>query len=131
MKFLSKLDNHLLTALIVLLASLLGFAVTGYLIPSCYAHIPYGFLLSGGIIGVTYVITSVFEHIDIKRGSSVFSILAMIIRLVVLLTSLALVALMYYKWNMKLFNIFVFVGMYTLGVGVHMLVTIFRKPRKE
>ena len=131
MKFLSKLDNQLLTAVIVLIVSLLGFAATGFLIPSSYQHIPFGFLLSGGIISVIYVISSILERVDVKRGSTTFSIIAIIMRLVVLLTSLALVGLMYYKWNIKLFNIFVFVGMYTAGVGVHMLVTVFRKPRKE
>ena len=131
MKLIKKLDNNLFTALVVLLISLVCFGATSFLLTGSYIDIPLGFLLSGGIITVLYIASYLLVRLDIKRGSSVFSIISIIMRLVVLLVSLTLVMLMYYRWNIKLFNVFVFVGVYTLGIIIFMLATMFRKNGKE
>ena len=130
MKLLKKLDNELLTALLVFITAILGFAVTSFLI-STHVDIPLGFVLSGGIIAFIYVLSSILKSIDERRGSSVFSIIAIILRSVLTLTSLLLLALMYYKWDIKLFNIFVFVGMYSFGIIIYMIIYIVSKKGVE
>ena len=131
MKLIRKLDNNLFTALVVFLTSLVCFGATSFMLISSYIHIPLGFLLSGGIITVLYIASYLLVRLDEKRGSSIFSIISIIMRLVVLLVSLTIVMLMYYRWNIKLFNVFVFVGIYTFGTVVYMLATMLRKNGKE
>lgn len=131
MNFLKKLDNSLLTAVIVLTTSIIGFAASSFLITSSNKDIPFGFLLSGGTIALLHVVSSLLVRIDVKRGSSIFSIISIAMRLVVLLTSMIIIMLMSYRWNLKLFNIFVFIGVYTFSVIIYMLTFIFRKNRKE
>ena len=130
MKLLKKLDNEILTAIIVFLCAVIGFTATSFLIPT-YIDIPLGFVLSGGIIAFIYVLSSLFKKIDERRGSTTFSIISISLRMVLTITSLLLLALMYYRWNIKLFNVFVFVGVYTLGIIVYMITYITNKNRKE
>ncbi len=127
MNFFQKLDHNIWTAFVVLGVSLIGFACSCFLISTDMQDIPFGFLLAGGIIAFIHVFSFLMTLIDKCRGTTVFTIIAMIFRLVVVLASLVVVALMYYKWNIKLFNIFVFVGMYTVGVIVLCITFIFKK----
>lgn len=127
MNFFQKLDHNLWTSFVVLGVSLIGFACSCFLISTDMQDIPFGFLLAGGIIAFIHVFSFLMTLIDKRRGTTVFTIIAMIFRLVIVLASLVVVALMYYKWNIKLFNIFVFVGMYTVGVIVLCITFIFKK----
>ncbi len=131
MKLLQKLDNNLFTAIAILLSSLVAFGITSFLLAGDYRDIPFGFLFAGGIISLLHITSSFLVKIDIKRGSSVFSILSVVMRLVALITALLIDTLMYYRWNIKLFNVFVFIGVYTFSVIIFMIVTILRKNRKE
>ena len=131
MNFIKKLDRSLLTAIITLLISIIGFVCSSYLISTDLKDIPLGFLLSGGVISLVYVLSYLFVRIDIKRGSSVFSILSLAVRLVLILTTLLLLAFMYYRWDIKLFNIFVFVGIYTASIITFCLSFILLKDGKE
>ena len=126
MKLLRKLDNELLTAILVLLISLVGFAITSFLIPT-QLDIPLGFVLSGGIIAIIYLLSFLFKRIDEKRGSTIFSMISIGLRLILTLTALLLLVLMYYRWNIKLFNVFVFVGVYTGGIIIYMITYIVNK----
>ena len=130
MKLLKKLDNELLTAVVVFITSVLGFAITSFLIPT-HIDIPLGFILSGGIIALIYALSSLLRKIDERKGTYIFSIITVSLRLVVTLTALLLLILMYYKWNIKLFNVFVFVGIYTFGIIAYMITFIISKNRKE
>ena len=131
MKLFKKLDHNLWTALVILVVSLIGFASSCFLISGEYQDIPFGFLLSGGIISLVHVISYFLALIDLRRGTATFTILSMGIRLVVLITSLLLIILMYYKWDIKLFNVFVFIGIYTLGIIVLCFSFVIRKEGKE
>ena len=93
MKLFKKLDHNLWTALVVLVVSLIGFVSSCFLISSEYQDIPFGFLLSGGIISLVHVISYFLALIDLRRGTATFTILSMGIRLVVLITSLLLIIL--------------------------------------
>ena len=131
MNFLKKLDHNLLTAIILVSVGLLGFLASCFLISTDLQDIPFGFLLAGGFIAVVHVISYLFSIIDRKRATATFTIIAMALRLVLLLLALIFIALMNYEWNIKLFNMFVFVGMYTLGIIVLALTFIFDKDGKE
>lgn len=131
MKLIRRLNNNLLTAVIVLLASIVCFAITSYLINTALQSVPYGFLLAGGVIAFLHSLSSFLVKIDEKKETSTFSILAIGLRLIILLTVLILIMLMYYRWGLKLFNVFVFIGVYTFSVVVYMLTFILRKNRKE
>ena len=118
MNFLKKLGHNLFTSIVVFAISVIGFACSCFLIGTRLQEIPFGFLLSGGIIALMHVISHIFMMIDQRRGTSVFTMIAMALRLFVLLGSLILIFLMYYRWGIQLFNVFVFVGVYTVGIIV-------------
>ena len=103
MKLFRKLDSHLLTALLVGIISLVGFLSTSFLLTGKYLDIPLGFLLSGGIIAI---------------------------RFVVMLTALLLAFLLYYKWNIRYFNVFVLIGMYMVAVVTFLLINILNKGKE-
>ena len=129
MNFLRKLDHNFLAALVVGIVSLLGFGVTGFLIPTSYIDIPLGFIFSGAVIASLYVVSHFLIKIDEKNGTSYWSIASIILRLVILVGVLVILGFMNYRWNIKLFNIFVFVAIYTIGVATFSLSYI--RKRKE
>ena len=131
MNFLKKLDQNLLTAIIILVIALIGFGCSSFLIFTDLQHIPFGFLLSGGIIAFIHLISYLLVLLDKRNGTTMFSIVSISMRLVILLGSLLLIVLMYYRWNIKLFNVFVFVGMYTVSIITFCLTFVLSKDRKE
>lgn len=131
MKLLRKLDNNLLTAIIVGIATLIAFAVTSFLISTSHQDIPYGILLFGGILATTYVISSFLIKLDEGKDTWIGNLASIVLKFVVSVTSLLIFGLMYYRWNIKLFNIFTFVGVYTLGTIVFILLFVIKKDRKE
>lgn len=131
MNFLKKLDHNLLTAIILASVGILGFLASCFLISTDLQDIPFGFLLAGGFIALVHIISYLFTLLDRKRATATFTIIAMALRLILLLFALIIIALMNYEWGIKLFNMFVFVGMYTLGIIVLALTFIFDKDGKE
>jgi len=130
MKFLKKLDSQLLTSLIVGIASIIGFASTSFLLNSTDKDISLGFLLSGGVIASIYALSHYLLVLDKRRGTATFSIVAITLRLVLVMVALVLMFLLYYKWNIKLFNVFVFIGVYTFAVMVFGLINILNKGKE-
>ena len=133
MSFLRKLDRNLSTAIIVFVASLICFGATGFLINSEYIHIPLGFIFSGGVTSLLYCLTYFLCRLDEKKHTNSWSIAANGIRMIVIVATMILIGLMSYRWNIKLFNIFVFVGVYTFGVVVFVLLHLLanRKEKDE
>ena len=81
-----------------------------------YMDIPLGFLL-GGVYGVVvYFFTGLLENKrqDYYKWAVVLSVL----RFFILAVLLVLTALCYYKWELKIFNIFSVVGGYLLSLVV-------------
>ena len=128
---LRKFDHNLLAAVVVLCASIIGFAASSFLLNSQYKDIPFGFLLSGGIVSLTYVACYLLIKIDEKNATVVGSMISIIMRLVILITITLLLAFMYYRWNIRLFNLFVFVGVYTFGTLIFVLSFVISKKGKE
>lgn len=131
MKLFKKLDHNLLTAIILVGVGVLGFLASCFLISSDLQDIPFGFLLAGGVLGAVHALSFGLNEIDRRRGAATFTIMAMFLRMMILLITLILIALMNYRWNIKLFNMFVFVGMYTLGIIVLSLTFIFDKDGRK
>ncbi len=130
MKLLRKLDSHLLTALIVFMTGVVGFAVTSFLLNTKYLDIPLGFILFSGIVALIYVLSHLLLAIDRRRGTATFSIIAITLRLVVMAVVLLMFFLLYYRWNVKLFNIFVLIGMYSVGVITFLLINLFNEGKE-
>ena len=115
MNFIKKAEPNLLTALFTLAVTIVGFASTSFLLIGNYIHVPLGFLYSGGILTILYLIAHFFIKIDERKGIAAFSIASIAIRLAVMIGTLIIAAFMYYKWELKLFNIFVYIGVYTIS----------------
>ena len=131
MKFLKKLENNLLTSLVVYALSILGFAITCFQLNTAFRDIPLGFLFSGGVIGSLYLLTHFLVKKDEKSGNDTLSLVSIIVRFVVIVGVMVVLGLMNYRWNIILFNLFVFVGIYSAGTIVFVLLHIFKKDRKE
>ncbi|MBO5578537.1 MAG: hypothetical protein J5955_05530 [Bacilli bacterium] len=131
MNFLRKLERNLLTSIVVSIVSLLGFICSCFLVNSDYKDIPLGFLLSGAIVAGLYLLTHFLTKKDSERDSSTRSIISVIVRFVILVGSMILLGLAYYRWDFKYFNLFVFIGVYTAGVIFFVTSHIFIKERKE
>ena len=115
MNFLKKAEPNLLTAFFTLAVTIVGFASTSFLLTGNYIHVPLGFLYSGGILTILYLIAHFFIKLDERKGIAAFSIASVAIRLAVMIGTLIIAAFMYYKWELKLFNIFVYIGVYTIS----------------
>ena len=129
MKFFKKLEINLLTSIIVLTISIISFAISSFLLTSVNKDIPLGFIFSGGVISLLYLVAHFLFELDKKEGKALFSILSLIIRLVVIVTSMVMIGLMSYAWDLKIFNLFVFVGVYTFGAITFVLAHVV--SRKE
>ncbi len=131
MNFVRKLDNTLLTSIITFIVAIVAFGATSFLLSSIYLDIPLGFALSGGVVAITYVITYLLSRLDEGKENAIWSIIAIIVRFILFAGSLVLLALAYYRWGVKLFNIFTYVGVYTFSVATYSLTFVIRKNRKE
>ena len=95
-----------------------------------YNHmdIPLGILLGGTYGILVYFIVGLLEN---KRSDYYkWAILIAILRFFFLAVLLVLVALCYYKWELKIFNIFAVVGGYLICLVVLLLLFMLKKERK-
>lgn len=129
MKFLKTAEFNLLTAIFIFVVTIIGFASTSFLLTSQYIDIPLGFLYSGGILSILYFISHFFVILDEKKEFANFSIAAIGIRFAVMIATLIIAAMMYYRWDLKLFNIFVYIGVYTISTLFFVILHLIR--RKE
>lgn len=129
MKF-GLLNNSYKVGIITLLTSLLGFLATIFLFFMGYKDIPLGIILGGCVIGGLNLLSGFLETIDQKNKTIKFSIMMVIIRFVVIVSLSVVLALMYYRWEIKLFNIFAFVGVYTVSAIITGIV-YFKERRGE
>lgn len=133
MSLIKKLGTNLFTALIVLIISVILFAATSFLLNSDYKSVPLGFLISGGLVSLTYVLTYFFNKIDEKNDTNYFSIVAIAVKFTIDAASIVMLGIMYYYWDIKLFNIFTYVGVYTFGTICFALshIIVSRKEKKD
>ena len=130
MKFLKTAESNLLTAIVVFTISVLGFAASSYLLTSEFIHIPLGFLFSGGVIGSLYLFSHFLLKKDNEDAKATWSIIAISARFAIIIAAMIIIALMYYRWNLPYFNLFVFIGVYTAGV-ITFVISYLTSGRKE
>ena len=131
MNLIGKLGVSLFTAIITFIVSLVAFACSSFLIGTTLQDVPYGFLFAGGVTSCCYLLNHLFTKLDSSRGSATYSLISIIVRFVIQVVVMILIGLMSYQWNIKIFSIFVFVAVYTLGVIVFALAHIYVKKKGE
>ena len=95
-----------------------------------YKDIPLGFILGGGYGMLCYFIIGILEN---KRNEYYkWAVLVSILRFAILAALLFFVALCYYKWDIKIFNIFTVLGGYLICLVVFLILSVFasRQERK-
>lgn len=127
MKKLRKLEKNLLTSIVTCIVSLLGFAASSFLLLGEYRDIPLGFLFGGLVIGGLYLLTFFLSKKDEENVSSNRTVIVIFLRLLLIIALMIVVAFMNYRWNAKYFNLFVFIGIYTVGVLTYILSNLFLK----
>ena len=129
MKLFRSLNNSLKTGIITMLVALVGFLGTLFLLFNGHKDIPLGIALGGVVIGGLNILSGLLEKKDEAKASSIRTFIAIGLRLAVIVVMMIIIALMYYRWDLPLFNIFAFVGVYTVSVIV--LVVLFLKERRQ
>ena len=102
------------TSIIVAFVAIVGFCASCWLINSNLSLIPFGFLIAGGIIGLVYALSGLFLIIDEKKSSAGFSIASIAIRNFILIGTMIAMALIDKFNNIPFYNLYVFVGVYTV-----------------
>ena len=131
MKLFKNLSNSYKIAILTFLAGLFGFLITCFLIvENRLIGIPYGFLFSGTVIALLNSLTGLFERVDDKNELATYTLISIIARFMVIVGIMVLLALMNYRWGVKIFNLFVFVGMYTLSM-IFTIITFMKERRSN
>lgn len=112
-----------------LLSTILLIVISLLLIPLYFfklKEIPLGLMLGSGLGIIVYFLTGIFE--EKKKDTYHWAIIIMVTRLLIFSVLLILIALCYYKWDIKLFNLFSFVGGYTLTL-IMLVIFYIRKDK--
>ena len=128
MRFFQEANNSIKTAIITYAFTLVGFISTIFLFFIEMMDIPLGILLGGGVFGSLALVSGLVEKKDEERTTPIYSIILIALRFLLLVALTIIIALMYYRWNLKIFNVFAFVGSY-LASTIAMIVVylIFKK----
>ena len=121
MKFIFQIERNLRVALFVVLLTIVAIISSIYCFFVNFMEVPLGFALGGVVVSSLYLLGHFLYVVDVKNGSVKYSILMVGIRNFILIASIIVLALMYYRWNIKLFNIFAYIGIYTGGVIIYVI----------
>ena len=121
MKFLSQIERNLRVALFVSLLTVVAILSSIYCFFIGYMEIPAGFALGGVVVSALYLLGHILYRLDVKNGEVKYSILMIGIRNFILIGSIIILALMYYRWGIKLFNLFAYIGIYTGGIIIFVI----------
>jgi len=80
-----------------------------------WKEIPLGLILGGGLGSIAYVVQGLVAKKDEEKQATTLSILVMGVRFILFAGLLILIAFLYYKNNTKIFNVFSYVGGYTIA----------------
>lgn len=121
MKFLSQIERNLRVALLVGILTVVAIIASSYCFVTKFYEIPLGFALGGAVVSTLYLIGHFLYQIDVKNGEVKYSILMIGIRNFILIGSIIVLALMYYRWDIKYFNLFAYIGIYTGGIIIFVI----------
>lgn len=116
MKFLSKLERNLRVSLLVAILTVVVTLSSMFCFFNGYKDIPLGFILGGSVVSLLYLVGHFLYQLDVKNGEVKYSIIMIGIRNFLLIGSIIVLALAYYRWGVKLFNVFAYIGIYTAGI---------------
>ena len=123
-EWFSKLSGSVKIALLMYALAVLSFAL---LIPFFFFQmmdIPLGAFLGGTISGTMYLLSSLAEASDAKKGNATLTIMMQGMRFIVVAGVMVVISLMYFKWDMKIFNPFAYIALYTVSVVVNVIVML-------
>ena len=95
-----------------------------------WIDIPLGILLGGALASLFYLVQGFIDYKEDKDNSSKFSLLLTGLRLVFFVGLMVGDAFLYYKANIKIFNIFAFVGGYSISI-IALIIVTFRESKKS
>ena len=121
MKSIFRIERNLRVALFVALLTIVAIISSIYCFFINFMEVPLGFALGGVIVSSLYLVGHFLYQIDVKNGEVKYSILMVGIRNIILISSIIIFALMYYRWGIKLFNIFAYIGIYTGGMIIYVV----------
>ena len=91
--------------------------------------ITLGALLGGITSGSMYLLSNVAEKSDAQKGNATLTIIMQGVRFFVVAGVMVLISLMYFKWDMKIFNPFSYIALYTVSVVVNVIVMLHERNR--
>ena len=130
-KLLNRLNSYYVTCLLSLFLILITFFCLIPLYFNGLNEIPQGLMLGCFINILFFFILGLLDKNAIDNLSNKGTIAVMIIRFLVLGGILALITWLYYQQNVKIFNVFAFVGGYIIPTVVMMVLMIFSGKRNS
>ena len=115
MRYFKQANNSMKTALLTYALTLVCFLATIFLFFIGRMDIPLGLLLGGVFCGTLSLIAGLLENKDEENKSSKYSIIMILSRFILLIAVTVIIALMYYRWDLKIFNVFSYVGAYIVS----------------
>ena len=127
MRFFQEANNSIKTAFITYAVTLIATLSTIFLFFQGMMDIPLGILLGGSLFGTLSLVSGFLEKKDEDRKTPIYSIVLIGVRFLLLIAITIVIAFMYYRWNLPIFNIFAFVGAYTVSIIVMIIVYLIYK----
>ena len=127
MRFFQEVNNSIKTAFITYAVTLIATLSTIFLFFQGMMDIPLVILLGGGLFGTLSLVSGFLEKKDEDRKTPIYSIVLIGVRFLLLIAVTIVIAFMYYRWNLPIFNIFAFVGAYTVSIIVMIIVYLIYK----
>ena len=127
MRFFQEANNSIKTAFITYAITLVATLSTIFLFFQGMMDIPLGILLGGSLFGTLSLLSGFLEKKDEDRKTPIYSIVLIGVRFLLLIAVTIVIAFMYYRWNLPIFNIFAFVGAYTVSIIVMIVVYLIYK----
>ena len=127
MTWFVKLSNSFKVTIISGFITVIAFLgmVFGYFINQ--PGLPNG-VLAGGLLGtLSYLLMGLVEKRDENRNSAVLTILVTILRFILIGALLIVAALLEYKFNNKMLNVFAVLGGYLISLIVYLVVILLEK----
>ncbi len=127
MTWFVKLSNSFKVTIISGFLTVIAFLgmVFGYFINQ--PGLPNG-VLAGGLLGtLSYLLMGLVEKRDENRNSAVLTIIVTILRFILIGALLIVAALLEYKFNNKMLNVFAVLGGYLISLIVYLVVILLEK----
>ena len=127
MRFFQEANNSIKTAFITYAVTLIATLSTIFLFFQGMMDIPLGILLGGSLFGTLSLLSGFLEKKDEDRKTPIYSIVLIGVRFLLLIAVTIVIAFMYYRWNLPIFNVFAFVGAYTVSIIIMIIVYLIYK----